>query len=255
MSLYPFPTYNRNASYLQRQSGYPSISGIPTGIILPFAGSILPNGWLICDGRSLSKTQYFSLYNTIGDVYGSTATEFNIPDLRGRVILGVGQGDGLTSRTLGQTGGSETQTLTVNQLPAHNHIGTTDSDGLHIHAITDLGHTHTGTTDSDGLHTHTSNAVGGQNNLGLVTANSLNTVQETDSSSGELNVWTTPFALSINQNGAHTHTFTTQNSTTGVTVQNNGLHTHTFTTQNTGNNEAHNNMQPFISINYMIRYI
>ena len=91
-------------------------------------------------------------------------------------------------------------------------------------------HTHTGTTSSNGTHTHTHNANGGQDGLGLVTANGLNTETGVDSSLGELNLWTTPSALSIDNSGEHTHTFTTNSS---------------------GNSQAFNIMQPTVFIGYV----
>jgi len=149
------------------------------------------NGWLKCDGRSLSRTDYTDLFDIIGTSFGSAdINHFNLPDTRGRVLGAVGTGAGLTARSLGQTVGTETHTLTVNQMPTHSH---------------------TGTTDSSGTHTHSSNAVGGT--VGLAIADGTNTVTETDASGGELNVWTTPQALSIDSAGAHTHAFTT--GTTG----------------------------------------
>lgn len=167
-------------------------------------------GWLICDGRSLSRDTYSELFNIIGTTYGSnSATTFNLPDCRGRVLGGSGSGSGLTSRSSGTLLGSESHTMTINEMPTH---------------------THTGTTNSNGSHTHTHNANGGQGGLGLVTADGSNTVTGTDASSGELNVWTTPAALNINSDGAHTHT---------------------FTTNSTGNSQGFDIMQPTAFIGYV----
>ena len=149
-------------------------------------------GWLICDGRSLSREIYNELFEILGTTYGSnSSTTFNLPDCRGRVLGGSGNGSGLTSRSTGTLIGSETHTMTTNQMPTHSH---------------------TGVTDTSGLHTHTSNATGGQGNLGLVTADGTNTGTSADDSLGELNIWTTPGALTIDSNGNHTHTFTTNTS-------------------------------------------
>jgi microcystin-dependent protein len=150
-------------------------------------------GWLICDGRSLSRTEYADLFSVIGTAFGSASgTTFNLPNCRGRVVGTVGTGSGLTARSLGDVVGAETHTMTTNQMPSHSH---------------------TGTTDSSGTHTHTSNANGGQGGVGLVTADGSNTERDVDSSQGELNLWTLPQALVIDSSGAHTHTFTT--GTTG----------------------------------------
>jgi microcystin-dependent protein len=147
------------------------------------------HGWLLCDGRSVIREEYPVLFQAIGTSFGSDDSEtFYLPDCRGRILGVVGTGSGLSPRTLGDVVGSETTILTVNELPSH---------------------THSGTTATGGSHTHTSNANGGQGGLGLATANGINTVTEVDSSTGELNVWTTPVALTIDASGVHSHTFTT----------------------------------------------
>lgn len=93
------------------------------GEIRLFAGSYAPQDWAICDGRLLSVNDYQALYALIGTTYGGNGTTtFGLPDLRGRVPIGQGQGTGLTARTLGQTGGTEKVSLNASQLPAHNHL-------------------------------------------------------------------------------------------------------------------------------------
>jgi microcystin-dependent protein len=91
------------------------------------------HGWLKCDGRALSRTLYSKLWDAIGTAFGSGdgSTTFNLPDCRGRVLGGVGQGAGLTNRTIGSSVGAETHTLTVDEIPSHSH------------GVTDPGHTHT----------------------------------------------------------------------------------------------------------------
>lgn len=80
------------------------------------------DGWMICDGRSLSKEEYAQLFALIGTTFGSVdGDHFNIPDSRGRVLGSIGSGAGLSARTLGQTVGEELHTLTINQMPAHTH--------------------------------------------------------------------------------------------------------------------------------------
>ena len=87
------------------------------GEIRMFGGSFAPAGWAFCDGTLLPISQNDTLFNLIGTTYGGDGQNtFALPDLRGR--LPVHQGDGFT---LGQTGGVEAVTLTVNQLPAHTH--------------------------------------------------------------------------------------------------------------------------------------
>lgn len=88
-------------------------------------------GWLKCDGRSLSRSSYPALFSAIGTSFGSADSEsFNLPDCRGRVLGTLGQGSGLTNRALGVSVGAETHTLTIGEMPSHNH------------GVTDPGHTH-----------------------------------------------------------------------------------------------------------------
>jgi microcystin-dependent protein len=91
----------------------------PAGIVIPFAGSVAPDGWLLCDGSAVSRTDYADLFTAIGTVYGAGdgVSTFNLPDLSGRVVLGVSQ-----SHALGTTGGEATHTLTESELPAHSHV-------------------------------------------------------------------------------------------------------------------------------------
>ena len=97
----------------------------PIGKIVMYAGSSAPRGWLLCQGQAVSRTTYAKLFSVIGTTYGSGdgSTTFNVPDMRGRSPLGVGNGDatGHTNHTLGQKGGEETHTLDVNEMPAHSH--------------------------------------------------------------------------------------------------------------------------------------
>jgi microcystin-dependent protein len=80
------------------------------------------SGWLKCDGRSLSRTTYATLFAVIGTSFGNVdSNTFNLPDCRGRVLGTVGQGSGLTNRTLGASVGAETHTLTTSEIPSHTH--------------------------------------------------------------------------------------------------------------------------------------
>jgi len=98
----------------------------------PFIGTIAkvgfnfaPVGWLPCDGRLLPISSYDALFSLLGTTYGGDGqTTFGLPDLRGRSPIGFGQGPGLSNYDLGQVVGSETVTITVNQLPAHGHTAT-----------------------------------------------------------------------------------------------------------------------------------
>ncbi|MCS3795655.1 phage tail protein [Niastella sp. OAS944] len=87
-----------------------------------FAGNFAPRGWAFCQGQLLSISQNTALFSLLGTMYGGNGqTTFALPDLRGRVAIGQGQGPGLTPHPIGELGGSETITLLANNLPAHNH--------------------------------------------------------------------------------------------------------------------------------------
>ena len=87
------------------------------GEIRMFAGNFAPAGWMFCEGQLLPISQYETLFNLIGTTYGGDGqSTFALPDLRGRIPLHQGSGF-----TLAETGGVETVTLTVSQIPSHSH--------------------------------------------------------------------------------------------------------------------------------------
>jgi microcystin-dependent protein len=88
------------------------------------------NNWVLCNGDSYPTTTYPKLFALIGYQFGGAGASFNVPDARGRIPGAIGQGSGLTLRTLGQAVGAETHTLTVAEMPSHNH------------GVTDPGHSH-----------------------------------------------------------------------------------------------------------------
>jgi len=95
------------------------------GQIVPFAGNFAPKGWLLCDGRLLPISQYSSVFALLGTYYGGNGTTtFALPDLRGAVAISPGQGPGRSNYDLGETGGSEAVTMTINEMPAHTHAVT-----------------------------------------------------------------------------------------------------------------------------------
>jgi microcystin-dependent protein len=92
------------------------------GEIRLFGGNFAPVGWFFCDGSLLPISQFDTLFALIGTIYGGDGQQtFALPDLRGRVPVHQGQGPGLSNRTIGEQGGSETVTLTASQMPQHTH--------------------------------------------------------------------------------------------------------------------------------------
>lgn len=90
-----------------------------------FAGNFAPRNWAFCSSQILSIAQNTALFSLLGTTYGGNGqTTFALPDFRGRVALGTGQGPGLPNVVLGEIAGAPTTTLTTNQMPAHNHTAT-----------------------------------------------------------------------------------------------------------------------------------
>lgn len=92
------------------------------GTILALAFNFNPRGWLLCNGQLLSISQNSALYSLIGTYYGGDGVNtFAIPDLRGRSLVGQGQSPGLSNFLIGERSGTETITLTINNVPGHAH--------------------------------------------------------------------------------------------------------------------------------------
>lgn len=147
----------------------------------PFIGEIqlvafnfTPKGFLPCDGSLLPINQYQALYSLLGTIYGGDGrTTFALPDLRGRVPIHYGPGPGLSNYNIGQTGGSETVTLTTNQIPQHNHsipvnsgVGTTDTPtGMYIAKNSEGVKQFAATSDNTAKPTGTAGAGQPHNNI------------------------------------------------------------------------------------------
>ena len=92
------------------------------GEIKLFAGNFAPRGFAFCDGQLLAISQNDALFSLLGTIYGGDGrTTFALPDMRGRIPLHFGTGPGLSERRIGAKVGTETETLTAAQLPAHTH--------------------------------------------------------------------------------------------------------------------------------------
>ena len=92
------------------------------GQIQPFGFNFAPRGWAKCDGQLLAISSNTALFSLLGTTYGGDGrTTFGLPDLRGRAALHLGQGPGLSNRSIGQKSGAETVALSESHMPAHNH--------------------------------------------------------------------------------------------------------------------------------------
>ena len=103
---------------------------LPTGILLPYAGTASPDGWMLCNGQEVSRETYANLFTVIGDSYGigDGSTTFNLPDLRGRMPMGLDNMGGSSANrvtntvadSLGRGAGEEMHQLSFDELPARN---------------------------------------------------------------------------------------------------------------------------------------
>ena len=161
-------------------------------------------GWLKCDGRSVAVADFEFLFNVVGYSFGGSGDNFNLPNAAGRVPGVVGTGTDANSSTftiaLGSTIGEYQHTLTIAEMPTHNH------------GVTDPQHQHTGTTDAAGW------------------------------AAASVSVTSIAGTNAADDNGSHTHSFTTNLQSTGITIN------------NTGGSNPHNNIQPTIGMGNMFIY-
>ena len=122
---------------IEQGGGGGGVSGdtLPVGSIVAYSSTTIPTNWLLCDGRAISRTEYSLLFSIIGTTYGvgDGSTTFNLPNLKGRVPVGVDSSQ-TEFDTLGETGGEKTHTLTVDEMPSHQHDLTIDSSEGSYHA-------------------------------------------------------------------------------------------------------------------------
>lgn len=110
---------------------------VPVGTMVDWPGDTAPNDWMLAHGQALKRSDYPTLFGVLGVKFGAGSgdgTEFNLPDTRDRVVVGVS-----TAKPAGQTGGAESHVLTTAQMPSHGH-GV--SDPTHAHGVYDPGHIH-----------------------------------------------------------------------------------------------------------------
>ena len=184
------------------------------GVIDTYSGSSVPTGYLLCDGRAVSRQAYANLFKAIGTTYGQGdgSTTFNIPNLNGKVPVGKDSG---TFNALGKTGGSQNSTLVVGNLPSHTHS---------IPALS-------GTAATAGNHNH---GWKGVVNVAYNSSGSyVGAIFGNDSAQSYINQ-----GKGIQAAGAHSHSVTTNASNTGPT----------------GTGTSFTNLQPYIVINYIIKY-
>ena len=197
----------------------------PAGIIMPFAGTVAPQGYLLCDGSAVDRTTYATLFGVIDTTFGAGdgSSTFNVPDLSGRVPLGVSQ-----SHALGTTGGSETVTLTESELPAH------------VHEVPQHGHADTiGATTPAFSHTITQPVF-------KYNKPNQNNRHHYSCYDGCYSGTNTPSATKTTNAAVSNHAAAACTMSGGVTACS------SFNTGSFGASSPHDNMQPYISVNYII---
>ena len=246
-------------------------AAVPPGTVSMYAGLAAPFGYLLCDGTAVDRTAYDTLFTAISTTYGAGngTTTFNLPNLKGRVVVGL-DATQTSFDTLGETGGANTHQHiagTSGNHDGHNHTvpahGTNagnisigvGGEGDHGHNIT--GHTH-GTTD----HSHSVNpgptTTGGSSSNNSVTLGS----GFSHANSGHTHSVNIATFTSAGANDGNT----TGGASANVTSSNSGNHGHTvnvsaFNTADSAGAHSHtvpasstlSNLQPYITLNYIIK--
>lgn len=133
------------------------------GEVKIFAGNFAPRNWAYCEGQLLSISQYTSLFSLISTYYGGDGrTNFKLPDLRGRVPVGVGAGPGLNPIALGQMWGQQYHTLSIYEMPQHTHTAQATTSGASIGgtatAVMKVNNAESSETTPSGMYLGTSSA-------------------------------------------------------------------------------------------------
>ena len=217
---------------------------VPVGSITMWAAATAPANWLICAGQTLDigvNPQYTALKNLIGYTYGGSGTQFNLPNLAARVPWGVNAGN-----ALGTSGGTTTITLDATMIPAHTHAASQPAhshaatQAAHAHAIATGGHSHVIHT---GSHSHTigSGVIAGS---GLTNGGvNLQVGTSSTSTAGDLGGNTDTAGNLGGNTDTQAPAITVPTATPAITVA-----------ANTGGGAAHNNMPPWLAINFIIRF-
>ena len=241
----------------------------PIGSIVIHAGSSAPTGWLLCDGTSYPTTTHLNLFNTIGYQFGGSGLNFNVPNLKGKVVVGI---DGAQAQfdVRGETGGAMTHqhassnsgssTPTTSGASAGNTTGGASAGNTTGGAS--AGNT---TGDPSANHTHSTDINSFTSGAPSSTASPLSSVSHsgythsygyTSAASGTHTHSVNPGAESSgNQSANHTHT--TTDHTHDTTDHTHGTTDHTHTADHSHTTPAStelSNLQPYMALNYIIKH-
>jgi microcystin-dependent protein len=250
-----------------------------------FGGAAAPGGWLLCDGKSYSRTGFSALFSIISTFYGSVdGSSFNVPNLKQKVGVGL---DASTTwaKNLGQTTGSMgylgevSHTLLIAELAAHGHSvsatqGThTHTDSGHAHYCAGVAHTHGmdhyhnwnaqgSHTHSDAGHTHTlSTAIGAGSNFAANQPGWLFGATNTGTGYANIQAAATPAGNTVfasqtnagwaNTGGASALAFNSNAASAAISTVSAGAIA--VAQSNVGSGTPHNNLQPYVVLNYIIK--
>jgi microcystin-dependent protein len=204
----------------------------PTGMISIHAGSSAPTGWLLCDGMSYASASYTALFSVIGQTFGGTGTDFAVPNLKGKVVVGIDASQA-SFDTRGETGGAMTHqhasSNTGNTSVAHNHTipslstNTMTSAGDHGHNLT--AHSHYSDHSHYADHSHSINpgetATSSDSHSHITNTNNANASRATGTSSVSLASHTHNTYSDSHAHNVNIATFTSANANgSGVTTGN-----------------------------------
>lgn len=214
------------------------------GTIFPWPMNWAPDGWALCNGQILPISQYQALFSLIGNYYGGDGrTNFALPNLCGRIPVGMGQLPGGQNYPLAANGGAETSALTTNNLPAHNH-------GAALSGATVSGNISSGSITNGSCSVNVNLPANATNTAATVPAPDSNCCLGAATYLGKaVNIYSTNDPNITLKNNSVTATGTVTGNVTGAVT---GTATGNVTVNNTGNGQPVPNMQPYLVLNYII---